>query len=105
MFSIKYSKERVKTKKEREEKLQRKMQIAQTQFKQECKAELENFYEEKANGLIVRARARWHEYGKKSTKYFLSLEKRNYSRKHIRKLCLSGVITKDYQKILDSSSE
>ena len=116
MFSIKYSKERVKTKKEREEKLQRKMQIAQTQLEQnpcdelknifeECKAELENFYEEKANGLIVRARARWHEYGEKSTKYFLSLEKRNYSRKHIRKLCLSGVITKDYQKILDSSSE
>ena len=36
---------------------------------------------------------------------FLNLEKRNYSRKHIRKLCLSGVITKNYQKILDSSSE
>ena len=52
----------------------------------ECKADLENFYEEKANGLIVRARARWHEYGEKSTKYFLSLEKRNYTRKHIRKL-------------------
>ena len=35
----------------------------------------------------------------------MSSEKRNYSRKHIRKLSLSGVITKDYQKILDSSSE
>jgi len=34
----------------------------------ECKAELENFYEEKANGLIVRARTRWHEYGGNSTK-------------------------------------
>ena len=64
MFSIKYSKERAKAKKEREKKLQRKMQIAQTQLEQnpcdelknifeECKAELENFYEEKANGLIV----------------------------------------------------
>ena len=63
------------------------------------------FYEEKANGLIVRARARWHEYGEKSTKYFLSLEKRNYTRKHIRKLCLSGVITKSHQKILESASE
>ena len=57
------------------------------------------------NGLIVRAMARWHEYGEKSTKYFLSLEKRNYTRKHIRKLCLSGVITKNYQKILDSATE
>ena len=71
----------------------------------QCKADLENFYEEKANGLIVRARVRWHEYGEKSTKYFLSLEKRNYTRKHIRKLCLSGVITKNYQKILDSATE
>ena len=74
MFSINYSRERAKIRKEREEKLQRKMQSAQTQFEQnprdevenilaECKGELENFYEEKANRLIVRARARWHEYG------------------------------------------
>ena len=34
----------------------------------------------------------------KSTKYFLSLEKRNHTRKHIRKLCLSGVITTNYEK-------
>ena len=116
LFSINYSKELAKTKREREEKLQRNLQIAKAQFEQnpceegekildDCNAELDNFYEEKANGLIVRARARWHEYGEKSTKYFLSLEKRNYTRKHIRKLCLSGVITKNYQKILDSSSE
>ena len=49
------------------------MKSAQTQFEQnpcdevenilaECKAELENFYEEKDNRLIVGARARWHEY-------------------------------------------
>ena len=93
-FSISYSKELAKTKREREEQLQRKLQIAQAQFEQnsceevekildECKVELENLYEEKANGLIVCARTRWHEYGKKSTKYFLSLEKRNYTRKHL----------------------
>ena len=87
LFTINYSKEGAKTKREREEKLQKKkkkkkkMQIAQAQFQQtpceevekiidECKADLENFYEEKANGLIVRARARWHEYGEKSTKFF-----------------------------------
>ena len=27
---------------------------------------------------IIRARARWHENGEKSTKYFLNLEKRNH---------------------------
>ena len=53
----------------------------------------------------MRSRARWHEHGEKSTKYFLSLEKRNHTRKHIRKLCLSGVITTNYEKILDSSAK
>ena len=50
------------------------------------------------------SRARSHEYGENSTKYFLSLEKRNHTMKHIRKLCLRGVIT-SYGKILDSSSK
>lgn len=58
--------------------------------------DLENFYEEKVNGLIVCVRVRWYEYGEKSIKYFLSLEKRNYIRKYIRKFCLSGVIIKNY---------
>ena len=31
---------------------------------------LESFYEEKTKGVIIRARARWHEHGGKSTKYF-----------------------------------
>ena len=44
----------------------------------------------------MHSRARWLEHGEKSTKYFLSLEKRNHTRKHIRKLCLSGVITTSY---------
>jgi len=43
---------------------------------------LELFYEEKVKGTIIRARARWHEYGEKSTKYFLNLEKRNHVKKN-----------------------
>jgi len=34
---------------------------------------IESFYEEKTRGKIIRAR--WHEYGEKSSKYFLNLEK------------------------------
>ena len=56
---------------------------------------LETFYEEKTKGIIMRARARWHEHGEKSTKYFLNLEKRNHIKKHIRKLHKSGVIKTD----------
>ena len=39
---------------------------------------IESFYEEKTRGIIIRARARWHEYGEKSSKHFLNLEKRNH---------------------------
>ena len=63
---------------------------------------LEHFYEEKTRGIIIRARARWHEHGERSSKYFLNLEKRNNVRKHIRKLCVSGVIkSTDPYQILD----
>lgn len=54
---------------------------------------MEKFYEKKVEGIIVKSRARWHEYGKKNSKYFYNLEKGNHIKKHIRKLRLSGVIT------------
>ena len=41
----------------------------------------------------------------KRNKYFLNLEKRNHTRKHIRKLSLSGVITTDHKQILNSASD
>jgi len=34
------------------------------------KSELELKYDKKVEGLIIRARARWHEHGKKNSKYF-----------------------------------
>ena len=58
------------------------------------------FYEEKLQGIIIRARARWCEYGEKSSKYFLYLEKRNHVKKHVRKLEISGSTTTDPLRIL-----
>ena len=34
-------------------------------------------------GAIIRSRVAWHEHGERNTKYFLSLEKRNFNRKSI----------------------
>ena len=51
-----------------------------------CKSELELMYDKKVEGLIIRARARWHEHGEKNSKYFLNLEKRIHIKKQIRKL-------------------
>ena len=49
---------------------------------------------------LTSARARWHEHGEKSTKYFLNLEKRNHIKKHVRKLHISGVMKTDPFRIL-----
>ena len=75
LFSMQYSKELARIKREK------KQRHSQIQFQQNpCeefekilggrKTEIEKFYHEKANGLIVRSRGRWHEHGEKSTKYF-----------------------------------
>ena len=61
---------------------------------------IQSFYEEKTRGIIIRARARWHEYGEKSSKYFLNLEKRNHVKKHMRKLNINNSLTTDPAVIL-----
>ena len=50
--------------------------------------------------FIIQARARWHERGERSSKNFLNLEKRNNVKKHLKRLCLRGVITTDPYQIL-----
>jgi len=46
---------------------------------QELKIDLEREVEEETKGYILRNKARWHEEGEKSNKFFLNLEKRNYN--------------------------
>ena len=58
-------------------------------------------YDNKTKGIVViRARARWHENGEKSTKHFLNLQKRNHVKKHTRKLNINGTIETDPTCIL-----
>ena len=109
--TIQYSKRKARERSEREKELQEKLTNAKCAFETEpctlnanllnsAKDMLELFYEEKVKGIIVRARARWHEHGEKSTKYFLNLEKRNHVKKHMRKLNINGSSTTDPSKIL-----
>ena len=65
-----------------------------------AKENLELFYEEKVHGIVIRARARWHEHGERSSKYFLNLEKRNHVKKHMRGLKISGSTKTDPFNIL-----
>ena len=62
---------------------------------------METFYEKKVEGIIIRSRARWYEHGERSSKYFLNLEKRNHVKKHIRKLCINGLLTTVPLRILN----
>ena len=50
------------------------------------KEELQNVRKEKLNGIIIRSRVKWAEEGEKPTKYFCSLESRNYVNKIIPKV-------------------
>ena len=45
---------------------------------QPMKARLNKIMAYKTRGTILRSRARWHEQGKRNSKYFYGLEKRNY---------------------------
>ena len=114
--AIKYSKEKTKQRNDVEKIIQEEYKEATRRFESdpndlnksrlnEVKEKLELFYEEKTNGIIVRARARWHEHGERSTKYFLNLEKRNHVKKHIRKLLISGAITTDPYRILSEQKD
>ena len=110
--AILFSKKKAKERSAMEKNLQQVYEEATKKFEQdpsdsnlntlnEAKEILESYYEEKTRGVIIRARARWHEHGERSTKYFLNLEKRNHVKKHIRKLLISGSITSDPFGILN----
>jgi len=111
MHAIRYSKVKAKQRNDKERMIQQEYEEATQCFEKdpsdynrsrlnEIKEKLELFYEEKTNGIIVRARACWHEHGERRTKYFLNLEKRNHVKKHIGKLVISGAITTDLYQIL-----
>ena len=84
--AIQYSKRKAKERGKKELDLQEELTKAKSKLENNpndhnktyynvVQEKLESFYEEKTKGVIIRARARWHEHGEKSTKYFLNLEK------------------------------
>lgn len=52
----------------------------------QLKRELEERSNYITEGIILRSRTIWYEQGEKNTKFFLSLEKRNKAKSHVRKL-------------------
>ena len=78
--AICYSKQKAKERNKKEKSLQTAYEEAKTLYEadptdlnqnrlNEAKEAFELFYEQKIAG-VIRARARWHEHGERSTKYF-----------------------------------
>ena len=112
--AIKFSKIKSQQNKEKETQLENDYSEAARKFEDdpsednksrlyEVKEKLEQSYDEEIKGVIIRARARWHEYGEKSSKYFLNLEKRNQVKKHIRKLQINSSLTTNPSVILSEA--
>ena len=49
-----------------------------------CKSDLEALYNYITEGIIMRSKSNWYEFGEKSSKYFLNFEKRNKAKSHVR---------------------
>jgi hypothetical protein len=60
----------------------------------EGKKYIEDYNNEKTNGVIIRAKVDWAEYGEKNTKFFLNLEKRNHNMK-----CITKLLTEEDKEI------
>ena len=100
-FTVKYTKIKARERHDEEKFLQNSINdlIAKTEKNKNnktiiyelnsTKARLNKIIAYKTCGTILRSRARWHEQGERNTKYFYSLEKRNYSRKVVTKLKLN----------------
>ena len=71
------------------------MKINLTNIKPRIKDELENFYNNIATGVKIRSKCDWYQYGEKSTKYFLNLEKQKAVNGTVKK------IIKDHLEITD----
>ena len=113
-YSMKYSKTAAERRRKRRLELESKVKELEAhvtaesgaQFMQDyeaAKSELEGIYNYITEGNILRSRAMWHELGEKSTKYFLTLEKRQKSKSSIKKLIISNreiVGQKDVNKII-----
>ena len=71
-----------------------------------CRIELEDLIHRKSMGAKIRSRVKWFEEGEKTTKYFCSLEKRNFNLKTINRIQKSqGEDVTSQKKILEELQE
>ena len=65
-------------------------------------AELKDFRRIRMEGVLLRAKARWIEQGEAPTRYFCSLEKRQYTQKYISCLEVEGSLISEQEEIMQA---
>ena len=107
--TIAYSIQKSKTNRLKEERLIETLENLEASLATDCgqldayykaKQEWEDFQKLKLKGSILRSKVQWVEDGEQNSKFFLSLEKRNYNMKHIKKLIQGMNIITDPVAIL-----
>ena len=110
-YCVRKKREKVEFKKQLEhdlEELQRSMDSNPNQQTQEVyyssKNELEKIEKDELKSQIMRSKIKWTEDGEKNSKFFLSLEKRNYLNKVISNLEIDGKIIHDPKEISEAQT-
>ena len=114
--TVRFSKQKAKHKRKTETDLEKQIAQAEDNFLTSgqhgdaieldvLKNKLEELRRPIIDGLIVRSRVAWHEKGERNTKYFLSLEKRNYCRKSIQYIQEGDNVVSNNSEILDQFSD
>ena len=67
---------------------------------EDAKQALDEYYDKITEGLIIRSKANWTEYGEKSNKFFLTLERQHKNKSSIQKLTVDGEDIDTDDKIL-----
>ena len=113
--TVKFSKQKAKRRRKTQDKLMTEIENAEEKFAQSglqndanrldiLKKELEELRRPIIDGLITRSRVSWHEKGERNTKYFLSLEKRNFSKKTIQYIEDGDNIISNNMEVLEKFS-
>ena len=93
-FSRTFSKQYAKEQRRKRENLEQTLNNFETNYHNfeeninylECKHKLDDIYENIANGIKIRSKCNWYEYGEKSSKFFLNLEKSHSVKSQVRSI-------------------
>ena len=97
-FTIKFSKNKAQLKQDKLLTLENKLKQLEQNLNNEenkeqysiCQNEINDIYEEIGIGIKIRSRCDWYEFGEKSNKFFLNLEKSRAKQNTLRKLIYKG---------------